>query len=306
MEWNQLHAFRVTAEKQNVSRAADELHVSQSSLSQTIRRLEENLGFPLFKREGKRIFLNASGRMLLETVKRMEEMMEDTLVRLEEENGRPHPEVKLHMGCASMLLPELLRYLRQQNPDIRFRISQWNASVREEGKILRILAAPLKQKDSIDTLLLEEPVLLALPEGHRLVHKCEICLDDLREENFISLSGSWELSRLIQQEMDKRGMPLNVTMRVDNPNLLRELLREGMGVAFVPAVTWRLLTAQGVTMRRVSDCAMGRSIYLNTPVGHFLTREERACISSIRKFFKQESVEWLQLFRVADDGEILY
>ena len=53
--WNQINNFVAVARTENMSEAAELLHISQPSLSQTIKRLEEELGFPLFERRGKRL-----------------------------------------------------------------------------------------------------------------------------------------------------------------------------------------------------------------------------------------------------------
>lgn len=64
MDIYQLHCFCVVAENENITQAAQILHISQPALSQTIRRLEENLGYELFVRTHKSIHLNVYGRVL--------------------------------------------------------------------------------------------------------------------------------------------------------------------------------------------------------------------------------------------------
>src|SRR5690606_41108669 len=62
---NTLPAFRAVAELENLRAAAERLHLSHSAVSQQIRVLEQQLGFALFDRQGRRVFLNCSGRALL-------------------------------------------------------------------------------------------------------------------------------------------------------------------------------------------------------------------------------------------------
>lgn len=293
MEWNQLHSFRVTAQHQNISKAAQELYVTQPSLSQTIRRLEQELGYPLFEREGRHIRLNESGRVLLEAVVRMEDMLEGARLRMDELNGREHPEVSIFIGCASMLLPELLKYLRRRSPHVQYRIRQWNANAGLLDKDIRILAQPDLEKERIADkekveLLMTERILLALPSGHPLLAKEHILLEDLAQEEFISLNENWSLGRTIRQEMNRMGFEPNVTMWVDNPNLMRELLGAHMGVAFVPAVTWHSFAGSGVVMCRVEGCDIRRKVYLQYPAASYLTREKRKCIEDIREFFRDK------------------
>ena len=100
MEWNQIQKFMVVAREENFSRASQLLNMTQPSLSQTIKRLEEELGYQLFLREGKKIRLNESGRIFLQTVLQMDELMQNTRVKLEELNRISHPNVTIHFSTA--------------------------------------------------------------------------------------------------------------------------------------------------------------------------------------------------------------
>ena len=287
MEWNQLHCFLVAAQEENLSRAAQTLHISQPSLSQTIKRLEEELGYALFAREGKRIRLNKSGQILMQTVIQMEELMHSTRQRLEELNGMSHPEVSIYIGCASTLLPELLRYLRERNPQVQYRIHQWNVQEQEREDDIQILAGSIGGTTgrSENEILMEEELVLALPKNHGLITKPVIYLKDLTQQEFISLNTNWVLGQDIEKEMKKHLFVPRTTMWVDNPNLMRELLREHMGIAFVPSISWHSFAGEEVIMRPVEDCRMSRCIYLNTQSRKYLTKEQKECIRGIKEFF---------------------
>lgn len=292
MEWNQLHCFLVAAEEENFSRAAEILHVAQPSLSQTIKRFEEELGYPLFHREGRRVRLNENGKIWQQTATQMEELYRNTRLRLEEANGVLHPEVSINIGCGSALVPDLLRFLRNRNPGIQYKIHQWNITGDDRKKDICILAEP-DSKDRLHadygelSVLIEEPICLVIPEGHRLLELDEISIRDLEREEFISLNDSWSLYRDIAEEMKRLHFTPNITMRIDNPNLLRELIRSHMGIAFAPAVTWKPFVGKEVFMRPVKECKMKRYVYLKTPDRSVLTREQKECIKGIREFFAQ-------------------
>mgnify|MGYP002624949691 CR=1 FL=1 len=72
MDLNQLNYFRVVAEHEHMTRAAEQLHISQPSLSATISRLEKEIGSPLFDRTGNKIYLNENGRTFLRYVNRIQ------------------------------------------------------------------------------------------------------------------------------------------------------------------------------------------------------------------------------------------
>lgn len=74
---NSLPAFRAVAEAQNLRAAADSLHLTHSAVSQQIRGLEEQLGFQLFERRGRRVILNAAGQALLRSVQNALAQLDD-------------------------------------------------------------------------------------------------------------------------------------------------------------------------------------------------------------------------------------
>ena len=287
MEWNQLHTFLVAAVEENFSRAAELLHTSQPSLSQTIKRLEEDLGYSLFEREGKHIRLNESGKIWMHTVQQMEELYDNTKVRLEEMHGKSHPQVSIYLGCASTLLIGLLQFLRERNPGVQYQIHQWNVTGESKDKDIQILAELPETGGSKETVsvLFEESVVLAVPANHRLLSLEEITLKDLEKEEFISLNNNWAHTRCIARETKRMRFTPRVTMWVDNPNLMRELLKEHMGIAFVPALSWRSFAGEEVVMRPVKGCNMNRYVYLKTPERTYLTREQKECIKGIKEFF---------------------
>lgn len=284
MEWNQLQKFLVVAHEENISRAAEILDTSQPSLSQIIKRLEEELGYELFVREGKRIRLNESGRLMMQTVIQMDELMQNTRLRLEEMNSIKHPKVSIHIGAASMLLPELLLYLKERNPQIQYQIHQWKAEHQAVVDDIQI-SAGYEANSTKDEVLLIEDILLALPKDHMLMQKETVTLSDLIQEEFINLNEHWELGREIIQEMNRLLFTPKMTMLVDNPNMMRELLRARLGIAFVPSVSWRDFAGEEIVIRPVEDFLLKRVVYLRTKPRKYLTREQKECIQGIREFF---------------------
>ncbi len=291
MEWNQLHTFLVAAREENFSRAAELLHTSHPSLSQTIKRLEEDLGYSLFEREGKHIRLNESGRIWMYTVQQMEELYDNTKVRLEEMHDKSHPQVSIYLGCASTLLIGLLQFLRERNPGVQYQIHQWNVTGESKDKDIQILSE-LPETGGLQesvSILFEESVVLAVPAKHRLLSLEEITLKDLEKEGFISLNNNWALTRYITAEMTRMHFTPRVTMWVDNPNLMRELLKEHMGIAFVPSLSWKSFAGEEVVMRPVKGCSLYRYVYLRTPEKAYLTREQKECIKGIKEYFARLS-----------------
>ncbi len=282
MEWNQLQKFMVVAREENFSKAAQILNMTQPSLSQTIRRLEGELGYQLFQRDGKKIALNESGRIFLQTVLQMDELMANTRLQLEELNSMAHPNVTIHISTASRLLPELLLYLKERNPQTQYHIHQWQGEKDRYEDDIRILSGSNEKNGEV---LLTEKILLALPKDHPLLQKQNITLNDLVKEDFISLNEYWELGRVIKDALDQAYFVPKATMIVDNPNMMRELLKAHLGIAFVPELSWGGFAGDEIVLRPVEGIHLNRSIYLQTKPRKYLTKEQKECIQGIKEFF---------------------
>ena len=77
MDQNSLHAFSVVAQLENMTKASEVLHISQSALSNIVDKLELELGKPLFDRRGKKLRLNENGKLLVLTARKLEEHYSD-------------------------------------------------------------------------------------------------------------------------------------------------------------------------------------------------------------------------------------
>jgi LysR family transcriptional regulator, transcription activator of glutamate synthase operon len=286
MDLQQLEYFETVATTMNVTKAAEQLYISQSSLSQTIKRLEAEVGYPLFKRTGKHILLNENGVIFLSCVQKIKEALRSANDELEERNQITSRELTVFVGCASLYLPDLLVYLKENTKDLLFRIYQWNNKIENNQDMdLKIIALSEPQNNENSFLLLEEDILLALPKKHPLSTKDTIQLSDLTKEEFISLNSHWSLENTITEHCRLKGMNLFVTIQADNPVILRELLRKNLGIAFIPEKTWgNSFVEGGLELRTVTDFSIKRYVYLEWQEG-YLRQNVSQCIALIKNFF---------------------
>ncbi|MGG2108818.1 LysR family transcriptional regulator, partial [Lysinibacillus pakistanensis] len=126
MEWQQLEYFVTVAKLEHMTRAAEALAISQPALSRSISKLEEELGVPLFDRQGRSIMLNRYGELFLYRVQRMRKEYEKAVLELQELNNPELGDVSLGFlhTLGTSIVPDLIRAFRQQHPQIRFHFTQ--------------------------------------------------------------------------------------------------------------------------------------------------------------------------------------
>ena len=177
--------------------------------------------------------------------------------------------------------------MKERNPQTQYHIHQWQAEKDRYEDDIQILSGSIGANSlpGESEILLTEKILLALPKNHALVQKETIVLNDLVQEEFISLNEYCELVREIKEAMERIFFVPRNTMIVDNPNMMRELLKARLGIAFVPALSWDAFAGDEIVLRPVEGVELSRFIYLHTKPRKYLTREQKECIRGIKEFF---------------------
>src|SRR5215469_7169189 len=191
MELLQLKYFQTVARREHMTRAAEELGIAQPALSQTIARLEAELGVALFERVGRGIRLSQFGKAYAQRVERVFQELAQGEREIVAIADGTEGEVELALSVATQLLPDLLSGFRHNHPGIRFRLSQHDVKTMAQqlGKgtyDLCITSPPLQQVGVASVSLLTEDIRLAVPTWHPLAGRSSICLQEVAQEDFIS------------------------------------------------------------------------------------------------------------------------
>lgn len=224
MELLQIKYFRVIAETENISKAAERLSIAQPSLSQTLKRLEDELGVPLFDRSGKKITLNKAGKVFLKYCDEITASLNNARLELDELKGLETEDVSIEVRSASLLIPDIIKKIRERDDRIMPHIFQSGCNDAD----LKIYSDITEHSGSSE-LLMREPLGVVIPEAHPLAGKSEIYRRDLEQFGFISLSPECSLYKIISHFCEKANFQPNISTYVDSPALMRELLKMDIG-----------------------------------------------------------------------------
>jgi DNA-binding transcriptional LysR family regulator len=265
MELRHLRYFQAVAEERHFGRAALRLHMAQPPLSQQIRHLEDELGVLLLRRSTRRVDLTPAGEVYLERVR---DVLAAVAVAGEEARRVDAGlEGRLAVGCVGSatysLMPAFARALREELPGIDFTfrgemlVPDQLVALRGGSIDLALLRTPLDDESGLVVRhLRRERLLVALPDGHRLVGRQRIRLADLREEDFIVHAGGRRsmMHGLVIDLCRSAGFDPRVRHEVAETSTLVTFVAAGLGVAIVPepvaelgvtGATYRPLTARG-------------------------------------------------------------
>jgi DNA-binding transcriptional LysR family regulator len=256
MELRHLRYFVAVAEELHFGRAAARVQIAQPPLSQQIRQLEQELGVALFNRTKRRVELAPAGRAFLEHARQILAETERAK-RIARRAG--HGEIgRLAIGFASSadldILPRVLRVWRDRFPDVEVELHALLTSAQVDalrhGRIqVGFIRLPTDETNLVVETIHREPLVAALPEGHRLARRVRVRLADLASETMILFSrhtapGYYDI--FISACRRAGFMP-----RLLHPGSMQTnlgLISAGLGVSLMPA-SIRNLRRAGVVYR---------------------------------------------------------
>lgn len=282
MELLQLKYFRIIAETENISKAAELLYIAQPSLSMTLKRLEDELGVPLFDRNGKKITLNKAGRIFLKYCDEIFSSIDNALIELDELKGSETSDVNIEVRSASLLIPEIIRNIQKQNSRIMPHIFQSGCTDAD-----LTIYSDISEHSGSSKLLMREPIGIVIPQTYPLAQKRKILRKDIEQHSFISLSSDCSLYKIISHFCEKANFQPNYSTYVDSPALMRELLKMGLGAAFVPKYTWSALFGDGLIYREIADMPMERFVHLAENEKKYSSKAVKCSRDAIMEYFAE-------------------
>lgn len=286
MELLQLYYFMQAAKQENITKTANQLHIAQPALSQTIKRLEKELGLPLFDRRGKHIYLNDYGKIVAHYTQQIFSSITSMKDEINDLSQKDEYSVSLSMLVASSLLPKLLKEFRTKEPHIQLTIHQSiNHDYQESDHDLTIYATNQKQQN--DILLLKEQLVILLPKQHPLANRSQISLADLKDDAFISLEKNSSLHQMLVEYCHQSGYDPNIQLYSDNPNTFREILDLGIGVTLIPSITWQNISFDHLITKPISNLDCFRYIYLHLQENKYERKNVTILKNQIIQFFSE-------------------
>lgn len=235
MELQQLQYFMVAAQYEHITKAANSLHIAQPALSQSIKRLEAELGVKLFERKKGGISLSTSGKVLVDELKPIMQSLDSLPKKLQETARKQHQTIHLNVLAASILVTNCIIAYKAKHPDINFQFVQNPLSMDYD---LCITATLPKRNLSSNQITLEEKFFLAVPASSSYADYDEINLSEVSEEGFIMMADTRPIRSICDQFCLEAGFSPDIVFESMNFESVRSLISAGLGVGFWPEYSW--------------------------------------------------------------------
>ncbi|UTW47371.1 LysR substrate-binding domain-containing protein [Bacterioplanoides sp. SCSIO 12839] len=157
-----LRTFVAVVEQQGFIRAAESLHKTQSTISQQMKKLEQEVGVPLFKTLGRKRVLTHEGEMMLGYARRLLALQDDAIASLQSSGLQGEVRIGVSQGIAELMLPDLLAEFARQNPAIRLYVETGYSPALHQGfdndEYDLIMTVSLQEMQGSGDLLNVEPL----------------------------------------------------------------------------------------------------------------------------------------------------
>jgi DNA-binding transcriptional LysR family regulator len=283
MDVNQLEVLVAVANEQSFSRAAQALHRTQPAVSQAIRRLEVELGEPLFDRSSKDGTLTAAGRVLFDFAEQMLNLRQGAHRAIKELKDLHHGKLALSANeYTVMYLLPVLAVFRARHPHLKVEVKRSLASrIPSEvlGRGVEIGVVSFKPADeaiaSIPAVM-DELALIVAP-NHPLAAKQTVSVRELGAESFIAHNVASPYRERVVRTFEKYKTPLNISMEMPTLEAIKRLVEQEMGVALVPRLTAQVEIAhKQIVALTVREMRFERRLHLIYRKGATLSHAARA------------------------------
>ena len=243
MEISQLQYFQAVARVRHFTKAAEACAVSQSALSRSIAKLEEELGVRLFARRSRHVELTQAGEHFLYHVDRVLRELAEAKRELtqQETKGGGTVNVSFFHSFGGYLLPRLLAEFHAQYPEIRIKLNQHNSKFLmqqvESGKTDLCLCSTMTTAENIAWMYLwSEELFVAVPKDHPLAQRGSVTLRDVEAEPLITLKPNYSLRTLVDQSFELAHSHPQIIFEGDDVNTLASLVAAKLGVSIIPNI----------------------------------------------------------------------
>jgi DNA-binding transcriptional LysR family regulator len=241
VDLRQLEILRAVAQTGSFTGAGQQLHLSQSAVSRQILLLEDELQEQLFLRLGRKIRITPAGTTLLGLSHRMFDDLEQTRASILDNQQSVRGTLRLVGGMTVCLyvFPALLKAFRREHPNVEVKLTPGATPrlvrhLRAGNADLGLLTLPVDDPSLVSVPVMREELLLVTAAQHPLARKREVRAQDLVRQPFVLFEAGSASRGAIERFFLKEQIAPKVVTETENVEIIKELVKIGMGVSIIP------------------------------------------------------------------------
>lgn len=295
---HQLKVFEAVARHSSFTRAAEELFLTQPTVSMQVKQLSKTVGLPLFEQVGKRLYLTSAGKELYATCRDVFARLSEFEIAIADLKGLKQGTLRLAVvTTAKYVIPRILGPFCQRYPGIDVSLTVTNhqyvldnlAANRDD---LYILSQLPEDSDAQVQPFMENPLVVLAPHTHPLANEKNIPLSRIAEEPFIMREPGSGTRKAVQKLFDSQGLPLRVKLDLGSNEAIKQAIAGGMGLSVLSKHTLALEgTHNQLVILDVEGFPIERYWYVVHPSGKQLSAIAKAFYDYLLNEGKQVAQE---------------
>lgn len=259
MELLQLKYFLAVAESEHMTNTAKQLHIAQPALTQSIHRLEQELGVSLFERAGRGIRLSPAGAYVRDRVKPAMETLENVARDVQLFQQGEQGVVRVGVHAASGVAIDGIAAYSELNPHVSFDVTQ---DERERHRDVIVTTITPRGSSTVENAVEKTPfserIGIAVPASSALGNTASLA--DFANERFIALAGSRRFREVCDTFCARRAFTPHIAFESDNPLVVKKMIGLGLGVGFWPDHSWGDLDPKSCRLVHLQETEFTRDV----------------------------------------------
>jgi DNA-binding transcriptional LysR family regulator len=292
----QLAVFEASARLGSFTRAAEELHLAQPTVSTQMRKLTETVGLPLFERIGKKIHLTAAGLALCEGARELIGTLSRVDQSLASLRGLHAGRLRLAAGTGcEHFLPHLLAAFAKRHPAIEVSLE-----IQNRGRLIERLAAnaddlyvfanPPAEEEIVSQVVAPNAIVACARKDHPLARERAAPLSRFACEPFLARESGSGTRMACEALFERHGIAPRIRMELSSNESIRQAVLAGLGVSILSRHTLRLDAGSEIAILDVEGLPLERPWQIVYPIGKQVT-------PTAQEFMKLARAESPRLFR---------
>lgn len=235
--FHQLKVFEVTARRGSFTRAAEELFLTQPTVSIQMKQLTKAVGLPLFEQVGKRLYLTEAGRELLHTCQDIFERLDQFEMTVSDLQGLQKGQLRLSViTTAKYVIPRLLGPFCQQYPgiDVALIVTNHESILERLRDNLDDLYIPSQIPDNMDVHchpFLDNPLVVLASRNHPLAGEAHVPIERLNNEPFIMREPGSGTRKAVEELFEAHNISIKVRLELGSNEAIKQAVAGGLGIS---------------------------------------------------------------------------
>lgn len=273
MDMTKLNYFITIVDEGSVSQAASKLNMTQPPLSMALKKFEEELGFQLFSRKGKKLSITSAGLIIYERGKELIFSSNAIIKEAIEQNEGKTGSVTI--GCSTVanltIIPLVMQRMKDRNINITVKVLEGNTvfildQLQSHQMDIGFVRNVFNKVEFDTKTLLYEPLYIALPPAHALSKNESISLNELKNESFLMphTTLGYGISEFILEGCESLGFQPKIIYQGTETLPMIDMVSRGLGIAFVPALFKEIKNYKLPTLIKLKNPEIRASLNLAT------------------------------------------